>query len=98
MQQQSSLIARREPRRSSAGYGLDVIVEMLRELDIPYVALNPGASYRGLHDSLVNFGGVARPEIVLCNHEEIAVALAGGYARVTGRPLAVALHNGVGLQ
>ena len=86
------------PRRSTAQYGSDVVVEMLRQLEIPYVALNPGASYRGLHDSLVNFGSASSPEIILCNHEEIAVALAGGYARVTGRPLAVALHNVVGLQ
>ena len=83
---------------SSAEFGSDVVVELLRELGIPYIALNPGASYRGLHDSLVNFGGKQLPEIVLCNHEEIAVAIAGGYARVTGKPLAVALHNVVGLQ
>lgn len=85
-------------RQSEAEYGSDVIVELLRELDIPYVALNPGASYRGLHDSFVNFGSSRSPEIVLCCHEEIAVAIAGGYSRVTGRPMAAALHDVVGLQ
>ncbi|HXG36948.1 MAG TPA: thiamine pyrophosphate-binding protein, partial [Dehalococcoidia bacterium] len=83
---------------SAAQYGSDVIVDILRELKIPYAALNPGASFRGLHDSLVNYGEGQPPEIVLCCHEEIAVAMAHGYARVTGRPMAAALHNVVGLQ
>ena len=38
-------------------WGSDAIAAMLRELDIPYIALNPGASYRGLHDSIVNYLG-----------------------------------------
>jgi len=57
----------------------------------------PGASFRGLHDSLVNYGGNRKPQIVVCNHEMISVALARGYTRVTGRPMAAALHNLVGL-
>src|SRR5580765_6425657 len=66
-----------------AGWGSDAIAELLRALDIPYIALTPGASFRGLHDSLVNFLGNTRPELLLCVHEETAVALAHGYARVT---------------
>ena len=82
---------------SQALYGSDFMVEMLRELGIRYIALNPGASYRGLHDSLVNFGD-GGPKILMCAHEEIAVAMANGYARVTGEPMATGLHNVVGLQ
>jgi thiamine pyrophosphate-dependent acetolactate synthase large subunit-like protein len=77
-------------------YGSDVIVDLLRAFGIEYVALNPGASYRGLHDSLVNYGE-NRPEIILCTHEEIAVSIAHGYAKVTGRPMAAAVHDVVGL-
>src|SRR5262245_65612178 len=73
------------------------MVEVLRALGIRYIALNPGASYRGLHDSLVNFGHGEPPEIILCTHEEIAVALANGYTRATGEPMATGLHNVVGL-
>jgi thiamine pyrophosphate-dependent acetolactate synthase large subunit-like protein len=80
-----------------AGWGSDVIADLLRALEFPYIALTPGASFRGLHDSLVNYLGNQRPEILLCVHEESAVALAHGYARVTGRPLPVALHANVGL-
>jgi len=78
-------------------FGSDCMAEMLRALEIPYIALTPGASFRGLHDSLVNYLGNERPELLLCIHEETAVAIAHGYARVTGRPLAVALHANVGL-
>ena len=90
--------ARDKPEaRTTAAWGSDAIAELLRALEIPYIALTPGASFRGLHDSLVNHLGNTRPELLLCVHEEHAVALAHGYARVTGRPLAVALHANVGL-
>src|SRR5450631_240511 len=82
---------------STPRFGSDCIADMLRALDIEYIALTPGASFRGLHDSLVNYLGNERPEMLLCVHEEHAVALAHGYARVTGKPLAVALHANVGL-
>jgi acetolactate synthase I/II/III large subunit len=85
-------------RKSNAQYGSDLMVEVLRELGIRYIALNPGASYRGLHDSLVNFESGKGPEIIMCTHEEIAVALANGYARATGEIMATGLHNVVGLQ
>jgi thiamine pyrophosphate-dependent acetolactate synthase large subunit-like protein len=73
------------------------MVDILRALGIKYIALNPGASYRGLHDSLVNYGS-GGPEMLMCSHEEIAVAIANGYGRVTGKPMATGLHNVVGLQ
>jgi len=82
---------------SNRVWGSDAIAAMLRELDIPYVALNPGASYRGIHDSLVNYLGNTRPRMLLCLHEESAVALAHGYAKVTGRPMAAFVHSNVGL-
>ncbi len=85
-------------RPSKGLYGSDLMVDVLRELGIRYISLNPGASYRGLHDSLVNYGPGKPPEIILCTHEEIAVALANGYARATGEPMATGLHNVVGLQ
>jgi thiamine pyrophosphate-dependent acetolactate synthase large subunit-like protein len=81
----------------TAAWGSDAIADLLRALEFPYIALTPGASFRGLHDSLVNYLGNTRPELLLCVHEESAVALAHGYARVTGQPLPVALHANVGL-
>jgi len=79
-------------------YGSDLVVDVLRGLGIEYAAFNPGASFRGLHDSLVNYGGDVSPRTVLCCHEEISVALAHGYAKATGRPIVAALHDVVGLQ
>src|SRR5258708_14509235 len=78
-------------------WGSDAVALMLRELDLPYVALNPGASYRGLHDSLVNLLGNRDPQMLLCLHEEHAVATAHGYAKVTGRPMGPIVNTNVGL-
>ncbi len=78
-------------------WGSDAIAAMLRALDIPYLALNPGASYRGLHDSIVNYLGNERPQMLLCLHEEAAVAIAHGYAKAAGRMMGVVLHSNVGL-
>ena len=80
-----------------AQWGSDHIAEVMRALDFEYVALTPGASFRGLHDSLVNYLGNTRPQMLLALHEESAVAIAHGYAKVTGRPLGVVLHSNVGL-
>ncbi|MBI4365202.1 MAG: thiamine pyrophosphate-binding protein, partial [Deltaproteobacteria bacterium] len=82
---------------NAAGFGSDVVADALRALDIPYIALNPGASYRGLHDSLVNYLGNERPQMLLCLHEEAAIAIAHGYAKVTGKAMAAAVHSNVGL-
>jgi thiamine pyrophosphate-dependent acetolactate synthase large subunit-like protein len=83
---------------NAPAFGSDVVAETLRALDIPYIAVTPGASYRGLHDSIVNYLGNATPQMLLCVHEEAAVAIAHGYAKVTGTALAAAVHSNVGLQ
>ncbi len=82
---------------SGAVWGSDVIADLLRELGIPYVLLNPGASFRGLHDSLVNHLGNEKPQMLIVLHEEHAVAMAHGYTKVTGQMLAAVLHSNVGL-
>ena len=83
---------------NAPGFGSDVVAETLRALDIPYIAVTPGASYRGLHDSIVNYLGNTTPQMLLCVHEESAVAIAHGYAKVTGKAMAAAVHSNVGLQ
>ena len=82
---------------SDVVYGSDAIAEMLRNLDLPYIALNPGASYRGLHDSIVNYLGNRAPQMILCLHDETAVSLAQGYCKASDRMMAAALHSNVGL-
>jgi thiamine pyrophosphate-dependent acetolactate synthase large subunit-like protein len=82
---------------NAPGWGSDVVADTLRALEIPYIALNPGASYRGLHDSIVNYLGNQTPQMLLCLHEEIAVAIAHGYAKVTSKAMAAAVHSNVGL-
>jgi acetolactate synthase-1/2/3 large subunit len=74
----------------------DVIVDLLHRYRLPYAALNPGASYRGLHDSIVNYGQ-NYPCMMLCQHEETAVQVAHGYAKASGKPMVAIVHNLVGL-
>src|SRR6476646_10597448 len=75
----------------------DAIARMLQALDVPWVSLVPGASFRGLHDSLVNLTGNQRPQMILCLHEGAAVSVAHGYAKASGRMMATILHSNVGL-
>ena len=78
--------------------GSDFMVDVLKSLGFEYVAANPGSSFRSLHESLINYGGNTAPEFLTCCHEETSVALAHGYANVTGKPMLVLAHSTVGLQ
>jgi len=86
------------PKESKKIYGSDVMVNILKQHGIKYVACNPGATIRGLHDSVVNDAGDNPLTLVLCCHEEISVAIAHGYAKATGQCMAVFIHTNVGLQ
>jgi thiamine pyrophosphate-dependent acetolactate synthase large subunit-like protein len=79
-------------------YGSDVVVDLMKAHDIEYTAFNPGATFRGIHDSIVNYGGNYKPEVIFCHHEEISVAIAHGYAKAKGKPMIAIVHNMVGLQ
>jgi thiamine pyrophosphate-dependent acetolactate synthase large subunit-like protein len=74
------------------------MVDVLKSLDFEYVCANPGSSFRGLHESLVNYGNNSRPELITCCHEESSVAMAHGYAKIEGKPLLVMAHGTVGVQ
>ena len=79
-------------------YVSDLVVYLLNELGVEYAPLNPGATIRGLHESVVNYGGNKMPELITCCHEELAVAMAEGFYLATGRCQATLAHNIVGLQ
>jgi thiamine pyrophosphate-dependent acetolactate synthase large subunit-like protein len=78
--------------------GSDFMVDVIKTLGLDYMASNPGASFRSLHESLVNYGGNRMPELLTCMHEESAVAMAHGYAKAAGKPMGVLVHGTVGLQ
>jgi thiamine pyrophosphate-dependent acetolactate synthase large subunit-like protein len=78
--------------------GGDFMVDVLKSLEFDYVAANPGSSFRGLHESVINYGGNRAPEFITCCHEESAVAMAHGYFKAEGKPMAVLVHGTVGLQ
>jgi len=77
--------------------GGDFMVDVLNSLGIEYLAINCASSYRGLHEAAVNHAN-NKPEILTCVHEDIAVHIAQGYAKMAGRPMAMACHGVVGLQ
>ena len=85
-----------KPEQAPAAWQSDVIADLIRQYGFTFITLNPGASYRGLHDSLVNHNR-NDPPMLLCQHEKIAVQVAHGYAKASGKPLAVIVHNVVGL-
>jgi acetolactate synthase-1/2/3 large subunit len=78
--------------------GSDFMVDVFKSLGFEYVCANPGSSFRGLHESLINYGGNRNPELITCCHEESAVAMAHAYYKAEGKPLLVAAHGTVGLQ
>ena len=78
--------------------GSDFMVDVIKTLGVEYVAANPGSSFRSLHESVVNYGGNKLPELITCLHEESSVAIAHGYAKAAGKPMAVMAHGSVGFQ
>ena len=78
--------------------GSDFMVDVFKALGFEYFCANPGSSFRGLHESVVNHGGNRVPELITCCHEESSVAMAHGYFKVEGKPLGVMAHGTVGLQ
>ena len=78
--------------------GSDFMVDVLKTLDIPYIAANPGSTFRGLQESLIDYGNNVRPEFLLCCHEESSVAMAHGYFKIAGKPMAAMVHGTVGVQ
>jgi len=78
--------------------GSDFMVDVLKSLGFDYICANPGSSFRGIHESVINYGGNKSPELITCCHEESSVAMGHGYAKVEGKPLGVFAHGTVGLQ
>lgn len=78
--------------------GSDFMVDVIKSLGIEYICSNPGSSFRGLHESVINYGGNKNPEFITCCHEESSAAMAHGYAKIEGKPLAIMAHGTVGLQ
>jgi thiamine pyrophosphate-dependent acetolactate synthase large subunit-like protein len=78
--------------------GSDFMVDVIKTLDIKYLPANCASSYRGIHESLINYGGNKMPEFLTCTHEESAIGMAHGYFKVTGKPLMSLCHGTVGLQ
>jgi thiamine pyrophosphate-dependent acetolactate synthase large subunit-like protein len=78
--------------------GADCMVDVVKAIGLEYICANPGSSFRGLHEAIVNYGGNTKPELITCCHEESSVAMAHGFAKIDGKPIGVMAHGTVGLQ
>src|ERR1700686_4149455 len=83
---------------SNVRCGADYMVDVIKSLGIEYCAANPGTSFRGLHEAVINYGNNKDPEFLTCLHEESSVAMAHGYAKIEGKPMMIMAHGTVGLQ
>jgi thiamine pyrophosphate-dependent acetolactate synthase large subunit-like protein len=88
------------PGRIVENPGSDFMVDVLKTLNIEYCAANPGSTFDGLHESLINYGPNpnSMPEWLTCCHEESAVGMCHGYAKIELKPMMAAIHGTVGLQ
>src|SRR5213592_3460032 len=90
------------PRRAAARIvdhpASDFMVDVIKSLGFEYAGANPGSSFEGLHESIINYGSNTMPELLTCCHEESSVAMAHGYAKIEGKPMMVMAHGTVGLQ
>ncbi len=100
----SQLVADTEPPPRGAAARLvekpasDFMVDVIKSLGIEYAAANPGSSFEGLHESIINYGGNRMPELLTCCHEESSAAMAHGYAKIAGKPMLAIVHGDIGLQ
>ena len=91
------------PRRAAAPRiiehpGSDFMLDVIKGLGFEYVAANPGSSFEGLHESIINYGSNSMPELLTCCHEESSVAMAHGYAKIEGKPMLALVHGNIGIQ
>ena len=86
---------RRDVDVSDQQWGSDAIVDLLSAYDFEFVSFTPGASFRGIEESVVNYND-NEPRVIETPHEFLSVSVAHGYAKATNEPAACLLHNVVG--
>ena len=79
--------------------GGDAILEAFRKLGVDYIVCSPGSEWSPIWEALARADQTKTksPGYIDCWHETLAVGIALGYTRATGRMQAVLLHSGVGL-
>src|SRR2546428_10090196 len=89
---------RRAPARIVEHPASDFMVDVIKHLGFEYVGANPGSSFLGLHESIINYGANKMPGLLTCCHEESSLAMAHGYAKIEGKPMLAIVHGNIGLQ
>src|SRR5215475_14155018 len=86
------------PPQTIGKTGSDFMVDVMRSLDIEYIASCPGSTFRGIHESIINYGENKTPDFITTLHEDTAAAMCHGYYKVAKKPMACMVHGTVGLQ
>ena len=87
------------PKLTTQFSGSDFMVDVIKKLDIEYIASVPAEQFRGLQESLTHYGGNKSPEWLTCLHEATSVGIALGYARASfNKPMAAIMKSVVGVQ
>jgi len=77
----------KDPVNQTSSGGDFMVDVFFKSLDVDYLAMNCASSFRGLHEAVINYGNNTKPEILNCPHEDIAVHMAQGYAKMAGKPI-----------
>lgn len=78
----------------------DQMLEAFQELGVSYIFANFGSDHPALLESFARFQKEGRemPEVIICQHEMVALSAAHGYAQITGEPQVVIVHVDCGTQ
>lgn len=93
---------RTDDRRDESRYtASDAFFEALWELGVTYCFVNLGSDHPSIIEAITK-GQIEKrgrfPTVITCPNEMVALSMADGYARVTGRPQCVIVHVDVGTQ
>ena len=80
--------------------GSDYMIDCLKHVGIEHIVAIPGSTFKGLHESVINYGILNAPYLdhLTVTHEEAAIGFCQGYQKVSGKPMAAIVHATVGLQ
>ena len=100
MQRDTGLLTPPTEQRAVVRPGSDLMVQVLKDMGVEFVASNNGSSFEGIQESIANYGNPPNvmPEFITCLHEETSVDMANGYGKAQGRPMAAMLHGTIGIQ
>lgn len=76
--------------------GAEAFLQLLADMGVDHIFASPGSEWSPVRECLAKPDLRARIRYLSSRHEEVAIGMASGYAKATGRLPAVMLHSTVG--